>query len=521
MQRCLLALAGCSAFLPRAPRIVRPQPELRESAGDDFLLDLFAEADERVVDDTPDRPPRNYDQPYAEHDYERAQDDDGASVDEAAVDALLAERVQMKRRRLFDEADAIRDELQRVHGVSVWDRERVWRTGRGGGRNQRQRGPPRSLPACGHDYECGNSDSSQSGMSVDEIDAILAERLQCKFRRDFQRADALQEELFSMGVRVHDGLKLWRDDGGGFGDEMGRNAKAGRQRNSRQDRATYTMDADSDEVDDEEKLEIEKLVAQRLEAKFDRDYATADQIREQLQNDFDVKVDDRKRKWSVGDKPFQGAPDLNAPYTRRGGGEVEDVAKVEELVEERADAKARRDYAAADAIRDQLNAMGISVDDRSREWRVADAPYARARGDSADVDVATIEELVNERSRAKLAAEYDTADSIRDRLRNEFGVSVDDRVREWVVDGAPSAPAPVADEPFVVVDVPAEAAPVAEAPAATEAAPAAAEAAPAAQSEAELSALTVPALKDLCRAAGLKVGGKKAELVERILSGSN
>ena len=38
-------------------------------------------------------------------------------------------------------------------------------------------------------------------MSVDEIDAILAERLQCKFRRDFQRADALQEELFSTGLR--------------------------------------------------------------------------------------------------------------------------------------------------------------------------------------------------------------------------------------------------------------------------------------------------------------------------------
>ena len=60
MQRCLklLALARCSGFLlPRGPRIT--QPKLRESAGDDFLLDLFAEADERVVDDTPDRPPRN------------------------------------------------------------------------------------------------------------------------------------------------------------------------------------------------------------------------------------------------------------------------------------------------------------------------------------------------------------------------------------------------------------------------------------------------------------------------------
>ena len=94
-------------------------------------------------------------------------------------------------------------------------------------------------------------------------------------------------------------------------------------------------------------------------------------------------------------------------------------------------------------------------------------------------------------------------------------------MKEWVVDAQPrAAPAPAAepvvdDEPFVVVD-----APVAEEPvAAAEEAPAA----PAAggQSEEELSALTVPALKDLCRAAGLKVGGKKAELVERIMRGSN
>ena len=195
------------------------------------------------------------------------------------------------------------------------------------------------------------------------------------------------------------------------------------ERDDRQDRATYTMDPDSDDVDDDEKIEIEKLVAQRLEAKFERDYATADAIREQLQNEYDVKVDDRKRKWSVGDQPFRGAPDLNEPYTRRGGGEVEDVSKVEELVEERADAKARRDYAAADAIRDQLNAMGISVDDRSREWRVADAPYCRARGDTADVDVATVEALVAERSSAKIAGEYDTADAIRDRLRTSLGIS--------------------------------------------------------------------------------------------------
>ena len=38
--------------------------------------------------------------------------------------------------------------------------------------------------------------------------------------------------------------------------------RGGRQRNSRQDRATYTKDPDSDDVDDDENR-IEKLVAQR------------------------------------------------------------------------------------------------------------------------------------------------------------------------------------------------------------------------------------------------------------------
>ena len=52
---------------------------------------------------------------------------------------------------------------------------------------------------------------------------------------------------------------------------------------------------------------------------------------------------------------------------------MEDVSKVEELVEE---PRTRRLGAPMPppTRRDQLNAMGISVDDRSKEWRVADAP---------------------------------------------------------------------------------------------------------------------------------------------------
>ena len=522
MLRLLLVAATSRAFVPRAPAAA-PRPGtsfLRESNGDDFLLDLFEEADREVVE-APDRPARS---DYggggqasssggaAEHDYERAPDDDGLAVDEAAVDVLLAERVQMKRRRLFDEADAIRDELKRAHGVSVWDRERVWRTGGGGGRSPRQRAS-RSLPACGHDYANGNEEASSSGLEGAAIDALLAERLQCKFARNFERADELQEELFAQGVRVHDGLKLWRDDGGGFGDEQGRGMKAGRTGGSRADREAYAMDADSDEVDAETKESIEELVAERLAAKLDRDYATADSIRETLAETYDCRVDDRKKRWTVGDVPFRGAPDLNAPYVRRGGGDVDALDEVVRMVEERADAKARRDFAAADAIRDALNAQGITVDDRSREWRVADAPYCRACGDAADVDAAVVEALVQERSLAKRNADYDAADAIRNRLRAEFGVGIDDRTREWAVEvsasyGAAGPPvAPWVEEQGRRGSSRAERA--AEVPPAAEAPPAAA--------AEELGVLTVPLLKDLCRDAGLKVGGKKAELVARIL----
>ena len=64
--------------------------------------------------------------------YSRAPDDDGSPVDEAAVYALLAERGECKKFRRFDDADAIRDQLKAEHGVNVYDKDRVWGTGRFG-----------------------------------------------------------------------------------------------------------------------------------------------------------------------------------------------------------------------------------------------------------------------------------------------------------------------------------------------------------------------------------------------------
>ena len=97
MQRCLklLALAGCRGFLlPRAPRITPPR--LQKVLATTFSSTYLQRPTSAASSTTRRTAAAEYDAaPYAEHDYERAQDDDGASVDVAAVDALLA-KVQMK-----------------------------------------------------------------------------------------------------------------------------------------------------------------------------------------------------------------------------------------------------------------------------------------------------------------------------------------------------------------------------------------------------------------------------------------
>jgi hypothetical protein len=55
------------------------------------------------------------------------------------INELLSSRLDTRKRRAFDEADAIRDVLLTVHGVSVWDKDRTWSTGGGGG-GGRERG---------------------------------------------------------------------------------------------------------------------------------------------------------------------------------------------------------------------------------------------------------------------------------------------------------------------------------------------------------------------------------------------
>jgi len=85
--------------------------------------------------------------------------------------------------------------------------------GRGRGR-QGKRGR-QQLNEYGHDYTKvgGAVDKSICTLTETEINNMIRTRMQCRIKRDYQRADKIKEALEGCGVALRDDAKLWRADG--------------------------------------------------------------------------------------------------------------------------------------------------------------------------------------------------------------------------------------------------------------------------------------------------------------------
>jgi cysteinyl-tRNA synthetase len=97
---------------------------------------------------------------------------------------------------------------------------------------------------------------------------------------------------------------------------------------------------------------------------------------------------------------------------------------IELIIELRAKARANKDFATADVIRDGVGAIGITLEDRAggTEW-------SGGKGNETD---GVIGLLVQLRAAAKTNKDFDTADTIRDRL-DAIGIRLEDRPSgtEW------------------------------------------------------------------------------------------
>jgi cysteinyl-tRNA synthetase len=433
----------------------------------------------------------------------------------------MAERLQCKLNRDFPSADSIQEELFSA-GVMVHDGRKEWRAdGQGFGNDDNFSKPGRdrgSRADRNRPYEM--SPESGEASDVEAIQALVAERVQAKMERIYNLADNIRDELRDVhNVLVDDKLRMW-SVGGDFGAPVNSRAPG-----------PYMMSAASEAPEDPD--EIQRLVESRDQARADRDFSMADQIREDLM-ERNIEIDDRTREWAVGgrfeNRPMGGGGPPGT-FVRVGGGDLsaEAVELIGSLLAERDGYKRDRQFSKADRIRDRLSdEFAVRVDDRSKEWHVVSNEYTASRG-SAPLDDATekyIVEQVNKRAVAKLNREYEVADAIRDELMDDYQVSVDDRIKEWTALAAVGDPVVKVDADDGEDDVEIEGAVDedddegfgAPAPSANGVNGAPAPSANGVNGMEDLKSLTVVELKERLRGAGLPVSGKKDELIERLVN---
>eukprot|EP00577_Skeletonema_sp_RCC1716_P015668 CAMPEP_0113413006 /NCGR_PEP_ID=MMETSP0013_2-20120614/23162_1 /TAXON_ID=2843 ORGANISM="Skeletonema costatum, Strain 1716" /NCGR_SAMPLE_ID=MMETSP0013_2 /ASSEMBLY_ACC=CAM_ASM_000158 /LENGTH=525 /DNA_ID=CAMNT_0000299585 /DNA_START=55 /DNA_END=1632 /DNA_ORIENTATION=- /assembly_acc=CAM_ASM_000158 len=390
------------------------------------------------------RKPKEYLGPNG-HDYELSAESgaNNSKFDDRSIHALLAERLQAKFSRDFRTADAIQMELI-DGGVFVHDGMKEWRADgipygsfNGGGSGQ---GNPRSLD--GQQYsKSPHSDDVMVGDVVNNelITKLVKERTKFKMMRQYDKADAVREGLRTkFNVMIDDRLKQW-SVGGDFGEEH----NAQRELADKFANRGYIKSTSSLSLEDAEEEEyIQFHVDARVQAKKDRNFETADKIRLDLAQRFDVMINDKMKLWSIGGQFEELGGKMGKPrgvYTRRGAlGDLtpEDEDTVSKMIADRYHAKKQKNFDVADEIRDDLlSKYNIRIDDRSNEWRVDTEDYAMAGTNSLTEDeVAFIDGKLKERFYFKRERQFEEADEIRDHLQERFGIQVDDRVKEWYVD---------------------------------------------------------------------------------------
>jgi len=127
------------------------------------------------------------------------------------------------------------------------------------------------------------------------IQTRIEDRSRAKLDRDFDKADDIRDELrFKHNIVIDDNSKLYNkidpnanDEGYSFGGKRMEN------------------------VPEDQLLAIQKFISQRVQAKKKRDYDTADSILKKLELDYGVSVNDKKKRWHFAGTKRRATTDRN------------------------------------------------------------------------------------------------------------------------------------------------------------------------------------------------------------------
>jgi len=322
-------------------------------------------------------------------------------------------------------------------GGGVRERERGG--GGWGGQDQQRGGGGRRREMAAWTRSSEDSAEIDQGMVLNMMQA----RDDARGARDFFTADEIRAVLREdWSVHVDDDLREWW---------VGEPREGGRDRGGRSSREVAAWSRSPDDEAEIDQGQVLALIQQRDDARDERNFEEADAVRDTLQNELGVAVDDQSRQWWVGqriDKGRNGKVGRDTPWSRSVDDTTEiDDEKVLDLIQERDEARKTRNYSAADEMREALyNKFGVAMDDDTRQWWVGErsdkgvktaprmgASWARAPDDTAEIDQDMVMNLIQQRDSARKSRDFGTADGLRDQLQNELGVAVDDDVREWWV----------------------------------------------------------------------------------------
>jgi hypothetical protein len=351
--------------------------------------------------------------------------------------------------------------------------------GVGNGKKYVRERPERDFGPLGHDYlpavDAGPISPLVLGkLTEEQIHYLIARRLKCQISRNYSEADHILSGLVVAGVYLHDKRKEWRADG-----QMSFGSK----------KSSYLRRGGQGKLSEDDLATVANMVESRARAKRKEDFHLSDQLSDELKADYGVKVNDKRREWSINTinnadddayvpSPIAPKDDLTHLMEERS------KAFIQKRLTDREVARKSKDYDMADMIRDELrDDYSVVIDDRTKEWKVV----------TSEDDAFASEAQASQRSAFVREKE---SSSLEEDLESLFGDSPVEEDDEGGPNSSTTTIASVEDESVLA---PKEKY--------------------ALDKSSHLSTLTVVVLKEKLRKAGLPVSGRnKAELIERLMN---